>query len=629
MSESKHHSKYPPEIIENYEILETLGSGGFAKVKLGRHRLSKIKVAIKIMDKKALLKTDDLKRVALEIKALKDLKHQNICQLYQVVETPDKYYLVLEHAPNGELFDYIVSRGRCKEEEARRFFRQIVSAVAYCHAKGIAHRDLKPENLLLDANNNIKLIDFGLIGRPGDLTKDKLKTCCGSAAYAAPELIRGETYLGIPADVWSLGILLYALLCGFLPFDDENTQRLYQLIQKGRYELPSFLSRESIKFIGFLLKHKPEQRPSLPNVLRHPWMTQGLVGIETIQWQSIYNDDDTLDSAVIRELAKFYGTTIESMEIALREDNYDSLYATYQLMCLRRSQGQRINLPSNRGHLPPDRALTMLMRRSDESLGIGSLESMSLYGGSTLSLENFGKAEHEQEPVMLGDAQRWASMGDTALSSLANTDSTSLGRSAIARTASTPGIAAAVDSSSSSSSSAAAAAAAAAVGGGMGGDRLAVGAYGMGSPLSGASPLSSRKGRVSEDSKSGSRRTLGSLRNLARSMRSVFGGSSRNVDEPPKIKGVFSYDTTSNKEPRQVLAELVRVCHMNGLVIKEKGFLIKAKKVNEQGKEIVKLNFEVGKVQKLNITGIKVHRIKGDTWQYKNVCDEIFSQLKL
>jgi len=234
------------------------------------------KVAIKVMDKAKLRETDDLERVALEIAALKKLHHQNICRLYQTVETPEKHFLVLEFAPGGELFDYIVARDRLKEDEARRFFRQIIVAVAFCHDNGVIHRDLKPENLLLCHNQTIKLIDFGLIAMPADVKTQLLTTCCGSAAYAAPELIRGEPYLGEPADMWSLGILLYALLCGFLPFDDENTQRLYRLIQRGQYEIPPWLSSGSQKLISQLLKHKPEHRITMDKLLEHPWVLKGL-----------------------------------------------------------------------------------------------------------------------------------------------------------------------------------------------------------------------------------------------------------------------------------------------------------------------------------------------------------------
>ncbi|XP_063177138.1 maternal embryonic leucine zipper kinase-like isoform X2 [Chroicocephalus ridibundus] len=185
------------EILKCYELHETIGTGGFAKVKLARHLLTGEKVAIKIMDKLAL--GDDLPRVKIEIDAMKNLRHQHICQLYHVIETSEKMFMVLEYCPGGELFDYIISKDRLSEEEARVFFRQIVSAIAYVHSQGYAHRDLKPENLLIDKEHNLKLIDFGLCAKP-------------------------------KADIWSMGVLLYALLCGFLPFDDNSLMAVYRKI---------------------------------------------------------------------------------------------------------------------------------------------------------------------------------------------------------------------------------------------------------------------------------------------------------------------------------------------------------------------------------------------------------------
>ncbi|NXM63691.1 MELK kinase, partial [Illadopsis cleaveri] len=200
------------EILKYYELHGTVGTGGFAKVKLARHRLTGEKVAIKIMDKLAL--QDDLPRVKLEIDAMKDLSHQHICRLYHVIETPKKIFMVLEYCPGGELFDYIISKDHLSEEEARVFFRQIVSAIAYVHNQGYAHRDLKPENLLIDGEHNLKLIDFGLCAKPKGGLDYHLNTCCGSPAYAAPELIQGKAYIGSEVDIWSMGVLLYALLCG-------------------------------------------------------------------------------------------------------------------------------------------------------------------------------------------------------------------------------------------------------------------------------------------------------------------------------------------------------------------------------------------------------------------------------
>ncbi|NXJ81800.1 MELK kinase, partial [Trogon melanurus] len=200
------------EILKYYEIHETIGTGGFAKVKLARHLLTGERVAIKIMDKVAL--GGDLPRVKVEIDAMKNLRHQHICQLYHVIETSRKIFMVLEYCPGGELFDYIISKDRLSEEEARVFFRQIVSAVAYVHSQGYTHRDLKPENLLIDEDHNLKLIDFGLCAKPKGGLDYHLQTCCGSPAYAAPELVQGKAYIGSEADIWSMGVLLYAVLCG-------------------------------------------------------------------------------------------------------------------------------------------------------------------------------------------------------------------------------------------------------------------------------------------------------------------------------------------------------------------------------------------------------------------------------
>ena len=158
--------------------------------------------------------------------------------------------MVLEYCPGGELFDYIVDRERLSEDESRAFFRQIVAAVAYIHQSGYAHRDLKPENILIDEEQQLKLIDFGLCANPKGGIASILETCCGSPAYAAPELVSGRNYIGSEADIWSMGVLLYALLCGFLPFDDENISSLYRKIQLGIYEKPSWLTIDSLHLLN-------------------------------------------------------------------------------------------------------------------------------------------------------------------------------------------------------------------------------------------------------------------------------------------------------------------------------------------------------------------------------------------
>eukprot|EP00056_Hartaetosiga_gracilis_P012004 m.186894 g.186894 ORF g.186894 m.186894 type:complete len:739 (+) comp13622_c0_seq1:319-2535(+) len=345
-------SKYPPEILHHYDVRDTLGKGGFARVKVGRHKITQAKVAIKIMEKAHLKKTHDLHRAKLEIDALKKLKHQNISRLYEVVETKDMYFLILEYASGGELFDYIILREKLKESEARKFFRQICSAVHYCHTKGIIHRDLKPENLLLDDKKNIKLIDFGLIGQPEQLNTTLLKTCCGSAAYAAPELIRGEKYIGPPADVWSLGILLYALLCGFLPFDDENTQVLYKQIQRGMYEIPPWLTHESQRFIGTMLRHKPHQRITMKDLLSHKWMTKGLPSdIKEIDPSSTLDSIGTVYVDIVQEMGRFYSAPTKFMEKCVNEWRYDEITALHELLASKQKEGELVRLTPGGGRL--------------------------------------------------------------------------------------------------------------------------------------------------------------------------------------------------------------------------------------------------------------------------------------
>uniref|UniRef100_A0A915DQA0 Protein kinase domain-containing protein n=1 Tax=Ditylenchus dipsaci TaxID=166011 RepID=A0A915DQA0_9BILA len=256
-----------------YEFHDELGSGGFGKVKLATHLLTGEKVAIKIIDKKAI--GDDLPRVTTELEALKHLAHQNICRLFQYVETVDKFYI---YCNGGEMFDYIVKKERLEESEARHFF---------------VNWDLKPENLLLKEDLQLKVIDFGLCAKPRNGLNRTLETCCGSPAYAAPELIQSSAYFGNEADVWSMGVLLYALLCGALPFEDDT--RVY-------YE-PSFLSEQSKELLRELLRVNPKYRITVKQLLAHPWLNKNYN--QTLKWKSIY-DTNLIDEDIAREIAFYH-----------------------------------------------------------------------------------------------------------------------------------------------------------------------------------------------------------------------------------------------------------------------------------------------------------------------------------
>ncbi|XP_053274540.1 maternal embryonic leucine zipper kinase [Pleuronectes platessa] len=327
------------ELHRYYEVYETIGSGGFAKVKLGRHLLTGEKVAIKIMNKKDL--GDDLPRVKVEIDAMKNLSHQHVCRLYQVIETSTQIFMVLEYCPGGELFDYIIAKDRLSEEETRVFFRQIVSAMAYVHSQGYAHRDLKPENLLIDENHNLKLIDFGLCAKPKGGLGYELMTCCGSPAYAAPELIQGKSYIGSEADVWSMGVLLYALLCGYLPFDDENCMVLYRKITRGKYDNPRWLSPGSVLLLNQMMQVDPKRRVAVRHLLDHPWVLKDYNS--PVEWFS-RQPLGHIDEDCITEMAVNMKRSRESTTALVKEWLYDHTTAIYLLLLSKKQRGKPVRL---------------------------------------------------------------------------------------------------------------------------------------------------------------------------------------------------------------------------------------------------------------------------------------------
>ncbi|XP_062862448.1 serine/threonine-protein kinase SIK1 [Trichomycterus rosablanca] len=252
-----------------YEIIRTLGKGNFAVVKLARHKVTKTQVAIKIIDK-TRLNPSNLEKVYREVQIMKLLNHPHIIKLYQVMETKDMLYIVTEYAKNGEMFDYLTSNGRMSEPEARRKFWQILTAVDYCHRHHIVHRDLKTENLLLDADMNIKLADFGFgnfynAGEP-------LSTWCGSPPYAAPEVFEGKEYEGPQLDIWSLGVVLYVLVCGSLPFDGDSLPALRQRVTEGRFRIPFFMSEDCENLIRKMLVVDPAKRIGVAQIKQHRWM---------------------------------------------------------------------------------------------------------------------------------------------------------------------------------------------------------------------------------------------------------------------------------------------------------------------------------------------------------------------
>ncbi|CAB3409490.1 unnamed protein product [Caenorhabditis bovis] len=341
-------SKY--EVLQGYyAVHDELGAGGFGKVRLATHLLTNQKVAIKIIDKKHV--GNDLPRVKTELDALRNLSHQNICRLYHYIETEEKFFLIMEYCSGGEMFDYIVRKERLEESEARHFFRQLVSGMAFVHSQGYAHRDLKPENLLLTEDLHLKLIDFGLCAKTekGRIDKHHLDTCCGSPAYAAPELIQGLPYKGNEADIWSMGILLYTLLVGALPFEDDNLQVMYRKIQSGRYYEPDWLSPLSKQLLRSMIQVRPEERITVQKLLTHEWMN--VKYSQPIKWNTIY-DKNFIDRDVARVMAKYYNMeTTDKMIEKIKEWNFDYMTATYYALLQKKRRGSEIMLPLTRANV--------------------------------------------------------------------------------------------------------------------------------------------------------------------------------------------------------------------------------------------------------------------------------------
>uniref|UniRef100_A0A673J0W3 MAP/microtubule affinity-regulating kinase 3 n=1 Tax=Sinocyclocheilus rhinocerous TaxID=307959 RepID=A0A673J0W3_9TELE len=333
-----------------YRLLKTIGKGNFAKVKLAKHVLTGKEVAVKIIDK-TQLNSSSLQKLFREVRIMKLLNHPNIVKLFEVIETDKTLYLVMEYASGGEVFDYLVAHGRMKEKEARAKFRQIVSAVQYCHQKCIVHRDLKAENLLLDADMNIKIADFGF---SNEFTLgNKLDTFCGSPPYAAPELFQGKKYDGPEVDVWSLGVILYTLVSGSLPFDGQNLKELRERVLRGKYRIPFYMSTDCENLLKKFLILNPTKRGSLDQIMKDRWMNAGHEDDELkpyIEPQPDYKDPKRTGQHPSsaggwkRDIMLRMGYSLDEIQDSLINQKYNDVMATYLLLDYRNSELDELSI---------------------------------------------------------------------------------------------------------------------------------------------------------------------------------------------------------------------------------------------------------------------------------------------
>ncbi|XP_068645073.1 CBL-interacting serine/threonine-protein kinase 12-like [Aristolochia californica] len=285
MADFKNKGNQSP-LLGRFELGKLLGQGTFAKVYHARNVKSGDSVAIKVLDKEKILKGGLIAHIKREISILRRVRHPNIVQLFEVMATKSKIYFVMEYVKGGELFNR-VAKGRLREETARKYFQQLISAVVFCHARGVYHRDLKPENLLLDENGDLKVSDFGLSAVSDQIRQDGLfHTFCGTPAYVAPEVLARKGYDAAKVDIWSCGVILFVLMAGYLPFHDQNVMAMYRKIYKGEFRCPRWFSSELHRLLNRLLDTNPETRMTIPEIMETRWFKKGFKHIK------FYIEDD-------------------------------------------------------------------------------------------------------------------------------------------------------------------------------------------------------------------------------------------------------------------------------------------------------------------------------------------------
>ncbi|KAK6929556.1 NAF domain, partial [Dillenia turbinata] len=263
-------------LMQKFELGRLLGQGNFARVYYARNLQSGQSVAIKSIDKDKILKAGLIDQIKREISTMRRVNHPNVLQLHEVLATKTKIYFVIEYAKGGELFNK-VAKGRLKENVARKYFQQLLSAVGFCHSRGVYHRDLKLENILLDENETLKVSDFGLSALVESKHQDGLlHTTCGTPAYVAPEVLSNRGYDGAKADIWSCGVILFVLLAGCLPFHDTNIIEMYRKIRKAEYKCPNWLPSDVRKLLSKMLDPNPHSRISITKIKENPWFRRGL-----------------------------------------------------------------------------------------------------------------------------------------------------------------------------------------------------------------------------------------------------------------------------------------------------------------------------------------------------------------
>ncbi|XP_011666727.1 MAP/microtubule affinity-regulating kinase 3 isoform X8 [Strongylocentrotus purpuratus] len=675
--------------VGKYRLIKTIGKGNFAKVKLAKHIPTGKEVAIKIIDK-TQLNPSSLQKVYREVKIMKLLDHPNIVKLFEVIETDKTLYLAMEYASGGEVFDYLVAHGRMKEKEARAKFRQIVSAVQYCHQKRVVHRDLKAENLLLDKDLNIKIADFGF---SNEFTIGcKLDTFCGSPPYAAPELFQGKKYDGPEVDVWSLGVILYTLVSGSLPFDGQNLKELRERVLRGKYRIPFYMSTDCENLLKRFLMLNPAKRAMLETIMKDKWMNAGFEEHELKPHQD--NQEDFYDERRIETMTGM-GFKRKEIEDSLRNHKYDEHYATYLLLGRRHSdQAEDADSTSGSCLSLPQRTVSDLSSsitqspssqgKKQRSIPSNQKERRFSHGGENYVVrkrgqhsykrhmdsslkENMGNPPHRDRgrsshgPIGSKDSSSQSNTSNNPnQSDIPDRKAKSTPKSASKLPTKTPPgmsrrntyVAGERDFPGSSRTNGSSESTAPNKRHQIGGSPSVRGPPVQGSNLHrgtvnratihgapGRRPMFNGPASAQGSSQDTSTRNMGGPHNISlfSKFASKFSRRSLVMAEPPSeyvkprsLRFTFSMKTTSSKEPDSIIGEIRRVLESNGVDFEQRErYLLFCVHGDGRGDNLIQWEMEVCKLPRLSLNGVRFKRISGTSMAFKNIASKISNELCL
>jgi serine/threonine protein kinase len=635
-------------------------------------------VAVKIIDKSKLDKATS-KKLFREVRIMKLLNHPHIVRLYEVIDTTRELYLIMEYVPGGEIFDFLVARGRMKEKDARRYFRQILGAVDYCHNLRIIHRDLKAENLLLDANLNVKIADFGFSNQfsPGQ----RLNTWCGSPPYAAPELFQGKEYNGPEVDIWSLGVVLYVLVCGALPFDGPNLQKLRARVLTGKFKVPFYMSTGILSFhfsmlfnalhyftstmisqvetkitqnildceklIKKMLVLDPTKRASMQEIKEDRWFNMDH------ESQPVLNSNMTTMKLSAEEEAQVFaacheiGIDVDGLKVALQENSYDHLAATYFLLAdrlYRKKYGT--GPPTSGGNTPgagssegtphkdadgegkenKEPSTSKLLAPNDSTSGrkrsstVGPSVAPDVIVGSSNNEELLSPNQHLGIPI-LNQINKGSVQSTASSNKIETLQSHALHGDPKARPMTQSGLPLGAKSGE------------AIVGrsGDIARELQPPGSRHRGITTDGTLSPSLRPSTAIETGGSRSKELRPNESSSAASPASLENGEEYEKDaprdgnssEPRSLRFSFSVSTTSSKPSEEIISEIIRVLHDKQIKFETHGFLILC------DADDIQFEMEVCRLPRLSVNGVRLKRLGGNSWAYKNLCTELISRMKL